>query len=392
MRDHVLRAFQWVSVAVVLLAMVADLTRGADMYPVRAQDAAANAVKSGVKQTYFGFTPFPYDFTLDAVVKTRQTIGPHSTLYALHFDNGIPWKEALADAPFPQRVQRDWDGDANSIPAGHVVYVALAPLDKDRKSLAPATGEQERVAMPAELRGVALDDALVKKAYLNYARRAIKQFHPRYLNIGIEAGQMMSRDFSRWPQFQRLYEHVRAALKSGFPEVQLGISFGLGDLRSPREAEAAKALITASDYVGISFYPYASSFDEKFGAPPYRGEHPWREPLAWLRAYTDKPIAICETGFTSQDIEVPQFGLKMHGTPELQVEYVRELFETASRDRYAFVVWFLAIDYDKLYAKLPAGSDAMKLWRNIGLLDGELRPKPAWEAWNAGVQASARDR
>jgi hypothetical protein len=47
----------------------------------------------------------------------------------------------------------------------------------------------------------------------------------------------------------------------------------------------------------LSFYPHASAFDEKFGAPACRGEKPWREPLAWVRASTDKPIAICETGY-----------------------------------------------------------------------------------------------
>jgi hypothetical protein len=271
-----------------------------------------------------------------------------------------------------------------------VVYVGLTPLDKDRKSLAPATGEKERVPMPKELRGVPLDHANVKKAYLNYAHRAVKQFRPRYLNLGIEAGQIMARDFKRWPQFERLYEHVRAALKKEFPEVRIGISFGLGDLRDRKEAEAAKALIASSDYVGISFYPYGSPFDEKFGAQPYRGEKPWREPLAWLRAYTDKPLALCETGFTTQDIKVPQFGLKMQGGPEAQAAYTKELFEIARRDRYAFVVWFLAIDYDKLYGKMPPGSDVLKLWRNIGFLDGELRPKPAWAIWKAGVEASRK--
>ena len=368
----------------------ADGTSRVDVYPVRMQDREANAERSGVTATFFGFTPFPYDFTLAAVSKTRETIAPHSTLWALHYDNGIPWKEALADAPFPARVQQNWDQDAKAIPQGHVVYVGLALLDKDRKSLAPATGEKERVALPEELRGVPLDDANVKKAYLNYARRAVQQFRPRYLNLGIEAGDIMSRDFSRWAQFERLYEHVRAALKQEFPSMQIGISFGLATLRTPKEAEAAKALIAQSDYVGVSFYPYGSPFSEKFGAPPYRDEKPWREPLAWLRAYTDKPLALCETGFTTQAIEVPQFGLKMEGSQEAQAVYVQELFEIAHRDRYVFVVWFLAIDYDKLYAKMPPGSDVMKLWRNIGLFDGELQAKPAWDIWKAGVEASRR--
>jgi hypothetical protein len=66
-------------------------------------------------------------------------------------------------------------------------------------------------------------------------------------------------------------------------------------------------------------------------------------------------------------------------------EYVRDLFEIAERDSYSFVIWFLAIDYDKLYEKMPKGSEVMQLWRNLGLLDGELRPKPAWEIWKSGV-------
>jgi hypothetical protein len=54
------------------------------------QESEANAKKSAVI-TLFGFTPFPYDFTLKAVKKTHDIITENSTIYALHFDNGIPW-------------------------------------------------------------------------------------------------------------------------------------------------------------------------------------------------------------------------------------------------------------------------------------------------------------
>jgi len=349
----------------------------------------ANAVQSGVTRTLYGFTPFPYDDTLAALQRTHDAIVPNSTLYALHFDDGIPWREALADIPFPARIRREWDDQARAIPQGHVVYLALAPLGTDRKSLAPSTGDEKRLPLPSELQGIPLDDPKVKSAYLIYARRAVRQFHPHYLNLGIEAGELLSRDFVRWPQFVGLYEHVRSALKREFPEMQIGISFGLGDLRADREAKAAKRLIAESDYVGLSFYPYASPFDEAFGAPPYGdGPDAWRKPLAWIRAYTARPIAICETGYSTQSVEIPQFGLRMPVEPRMQTQYVRELFDIARRDRYAFVVWFLAIDYDRLYAKMPPGSDTMKLWRNIGMLDGELQPKPAWEIWKSGVAAS----
>src|SRR5205085_7142461 len=116
------------------------VTRGADMKPLpvvpcavvavvalightrvsceeRGVAAEPGAMGSGAPATLFGFTPFPYDSTLEALAKTR------------------------------------------AIPKARVVHLALSPLATDRKSLAPATGEQERVPMPEALRGVPLDDA-----------------------------------------------------------------------------------------------------------------------------------------------------------------------------------------------------------------------------------------
>jgi hypothetical protein len=77
----------------------------------------------------------------------------------------------------------------------------------------------------------------------------------------------------------------------------------------------------------------------------------------------------------------------MEGSTKLQKAYIEDLGTIAERDDYLFVVWFLAIDYDELYKKIPEGDGSNKIWRNIGFLDGKLRPKPAWESWQrvAGV-------
>ena len=48
-----------------------------------------------------GFTPFPYDITQQAVDDTYQNIINDSDLFSIHFDNGVPWNEALNDLPFP---------------------------------------------------------------------------------------------------------------------------------------------------------------------------------------------------------------------------------------------------------------------------------------------------
>ena len=105
-------------------------------------------------------------------------------------------------------------------PAKNLHPRALRPLATDRKSLAPATGEQERLPLPAELAHAEFDDPKVETAYLNYARRAVKQFKPDFLNLGIEAGGILMRDPVRWRRFERLYEHVRsAAFETGKPPI-----------------------------------------------------------------------------------------------------------------------------------------------------------------------------
>jgi hypothetical protein len=251
---------------------------------------AVNA-PSAEPPTLFGFTPFPYDRTMEAVEKTQEIITANSTIYALHFDGSIPWKEILAGEPLPAYMQKKWDDMARKIPKTHKVYVGLAPLDTDRKSLAPAASEKGRGPMPDELQNAPLDSPDLKRAYLNYARHAVRQFKPHFLNLGIEAGGVLMNDTERWPQFEHLYEHVRSALKQEFSDIQMGISFSLARLRVEKAAQAAKSLVARSDHVGLSFYPSASAFCEKFGLPPFgAGVDAWRKPLAWVRAYTNKPI------------------------------------------------------------------------------------------------------
>lgn len=349
----------------------------------------AESTATSFRKPLFGFTPFPYDFTTEAVDKTRQLIVPNSGLYALHLDDGIPWKEALESKPFPARVQREWDDWASKIPPGHAVYVGLAPLAKDRKNLAPSRGERDGESLPPTLKNARLDDERVKQAYLAYARRAVLQFKPDFLNLGIEAGELASRNASHWPEFIALYDYVATTLKHEFPRLKIGISFGLQSLRDPKVARLAKPVMDKSDYLGLSFYPYMSPFGEKFGDPPLpAGTNAWREPLAWVRNFSTKPIAICETGFSSRDVQIRSFDLEFRGSPEMQAIYVHDLLQTARRDGYLFVVWFLAIDYDKLYAKMPKGSEVNLIWRNIGLLDSELRPKPAWNEWKNAIESA----
>ena len=339
---------------------------------------STSAYAGTVHVTLFGFTPFPYDFTVEALEKTYSIITPNSTIIAFHLDDGIPWSEALADSAFPLKLQNEWTNSINHITGDKSVYLGLAPLDKDRVNLSHEM-EGKKSAVWSDY---SFDDSKVKTAYLNYARRAVKQFRPDFLNLGIEAGELALRKPSRWNDFVKLYDFVRIALKKEFPNLKIGISFSLQSLIKPDVAKLVKPVVDNSDYLCLSFYPNMSTFGEKFGAPALpSGQNSWIEPLRWVRSYTDKPLAICETGYSSKPVTVKSFDLQFPGDLVSQAAYVRDLIDIAKKDQYLFVVWFLSIDYDKLSAKLAGDSDVNNMWRNIGFFDGDLNPKPAWSVW-----------
>lgn len=337
----------------------------------------------------YGFTPFPYDSTEPAVTRTLEIVRNNANIHALHLDDGIPWEELINGKPLPRRVQREWDDWVRAIPNGRPVYLALAPLAKDRKSLAQSKREDGgSVELPWSLKLARLDDEKVKIAYLEYARRAILQFHPTYLNLGIEVGELAARDPKRWPQFEELYRYVATALKRDNPQLQIGISFGLQSLMKPGVGDLVRPLVESSDYLGLSFYPHMSPFGEKFGDPALgEREEAWRAPLEWVQRYTRKPLAICETGYSSTNAELSKFKLKLKGDLYLQASYVRELAQQAERNNYLFVIWFLAVDYDRLYERMSNTPDneVNLLWRNIGLWSGDVKPKPGWAEWQSAL-------
>lgn len=335
-------------------------------------------------QTLFGLTPFPYDASEDAVVKVHELVAANGNIYALHFDDGIPWREALADKPWPAKLRADWAHWKRRIPPAQKIYLGLAPLAIDRETLAKASPGS---SLPSAWNMLEPDHAEVMTAYLNYARRAVAHFQPDFLNIGIEAGNLASNAPERWAGFERLFEHVRAGLKRQWPHLPIGISITLQDLMRPGVAERVRPVIEASDYLGLSFYPYGSTaWERRMGTALANPPRRWRWPLAWVRRYTDKPIAICETGYTTQSFRLQAYGLELSGDPSIQAQYLADLGRIARAESYPFVIWFLAVDYDRLYQKLSDPDGTLRLWRNIGLWDGALHPKPAWSVWQALVK------
>lgn len=85
---------------------------------------------------YLGFTPFPYDATTDAVLFIYERLVIDGDIIAHHFDDGVPWPEALSGEPYSERLQGDWEFRKQNTPSEHKVYLAITPIRLMRDGLA----------------------------------------------------------------------------------------------------------------------------------------------------------------------------------------------------------------------------------------------------------------
>ena len=79
-----------------------------------------------------------------------------------------------------------WKSTHDAIPANHALLISITPLDMTRSKLALYWGNSDNQPLPKPWDTYPLDNPDVETAYLNYAHRVIKYFHPDYFAIGIE--------------------------------------------------------------------------------------------------------------------------------------------------------------------------------------------------------------
>jgi hypothetical protein len=331
---------------------------------------------TATRSFYMGFTPFPWDISAKAVKETDAFLLNNGDIVAHHFDGGVPWTEALADKPYHADFEGDWQRRKAFRPKLKVL-VSVTPLNGGRNGMALYRGKSENMPLPKEFQGKPLDDPIVRKAYLNYCRRVVTEFQPDYLAIGIEVNELIHNSPSQWPGFVQLYKDVYAQLKKENPRLPIFATITLHNLTNPgwkdRDAQQKKIrdFLALNDIAGVSYYPFMAGQSER----PV-------ETFDWLRKFTDKPIAVTETGYPAETIKLKSLKLTIPADPARQAAYYETLLERAQRDRYLFVVAFLHRDYDALWKRIGSmAPEAFIVWKDCGLLDEAGNPRPAYKIW-----------
>ncbi|MEX2231690.1 MAG: hypothetical protein WD824_06000 [Cyclobacteriaceae bacterium] len=340
-----------------------------------------------------GFTPFPYEISTQGVEYVYNKLETEADIINHHFDNGVPWPEALKGEDFDQKVIDDWTFRKSKAKPSHKTYVSVSPINFSRDGLAVYRGAEENMPLPAPWNSYSFNDEKVKTAYLNYCKRVIDFFHPDYFGMSIEANLLYVMNPQLWTDYLELHEYIYAQLKLLYPDLPVFTSVagspvlnGFLDSNSHdyvQQRLAMMQLLQFSDYYAISFYPHLI----------YRGV-PYPENIFdELFSISSKPLIVAETGYTAQNFSMDMGqGIFPIGTdPAKQQKFVDDLLAASEKWKAKFVIYFTVRDYDQLWAQIGSPVDINIAWRDSGLYDEAGNPRPALNTWREYFKRKLED-
>ncbi len=355
----------------------AVILRGAETEP---EDKKLRVTSS--RRTFrMGFTPFPYDMTLEAITEVKRFLHQNADVISIHLE-GVPWLEAYEGKPYHTKLMEDWQRHKEAKPPGGKVYLSLSPLNNGRSDIAGYRAAKENLPLPKAFIGKSLDAPVVVKTYLEYCRQAIRYFQPDYLTIGIEVNELFHNNRSKWEAYKCLHQRVYQELKNENPDLPICVTFTLHNMLNPdwkdrkQMLEEIKKLMAHSDLVAVSFYPFMAMLGDRMD-----------DCLSWLYGEFDefkKPYVFSETGQPAESVILKSLGFTIPASQESQYQVLDKLLSFAQQRQFEFLVWFLPRDYDGLWDKIRADApEFFGVWRDCGLLDGDGNKRPAYRLWRA---------
>lgn len=330
-----------------------------------------------------GFTPFPYEISLDAVFYTYERLAEDADLIVHHFDNGVPWAEALAGAPYSDHVMDDWEFRRSLTPTDHQLLVTVTPIAFLRDGLAFYRGSADDQPLPPPFDSYTFDHPDVIAAFIQYCDAIIAYFQPDVFMFGIEVNLLMKIAPEQWDAYMTLHRAVYTHLKAAYPDLPAFVSVtgidlvaGYTDADPANQARALSDILDYTDIVGLSVYPYLTRYMTESIPTSLFDE---------IAALTDKPLAVTETGYPAQsfDFDDGNTSIAFVSDPQKQAEWSAYLLDSAAEHGFEFVVNFIVRDYDQLWRQIGASQGLDIIWRDTGFYDEDGNARLALEVWRS---------
>jgi hypothetical protein len=331
---------------------------------------------------YMGFTPLPYESSVDAANYTYHTLRENADIINHQFDNGVPWLEALTGEAFSDEIMNDWTFRKNQTNASQKIYISVSPINFSRTGLASYRSAQNNLPLPAPWDTYHFNSDEVKTAYLNYCKRIIDFFNPDYFNMAIEANLLYVNKPAVWSEYVEFHQYIYRELKQKYPQLAVFCSVSgahlLKDLISNndhvQQRLAVLQLLEYSDLYSVSFYPCLTSLL----ANPYPVNT-----FDDLFNISDKPLAIAETGYAARPFKIHTRtgSVTIETNADKQEKYIRDLLNACLKRKAIFVINFAVRDYAKLWEQTDSSADVNTGWRDTGIVDEKGTPRKAYVTW-----------
>ncbi|GAB1259010.1 hypothetical protein NBRC116495_08610 [Aurantivibrio plasticivorans] len=333
-----------------------------------------------------GFTPWLYEASVTAQDLTYTRLAAHGDIVKHHLLGGVPWQQALDQTPYHPNLEAEVQNRIARTSSSTDVFLAIDSLNSERSGLALDRGEFDNMPLQGEWATRSWSSPEVIDAYINYASDMIDRFQPRYFEYGTEISELLLNDFSSYTEYLIFAEAVYGRLKATYPDLNIMVSVALktpGGSEMQLIEDNIAAVLEFSDVVGLSVYPYV------FFSHSDRG-NPENLPANWLTQANEfsggKPIAISETGWIGESLEITDFNYSAESNEGYQNGYLSLLLADANNLNASIVIWWATTDYDTLWVDTLAQDPLAKIWKDIGLYDENQLSRLAlgtWDDWLA---------
>lgn len=340
--------------------------------------------KRGTRPFSMGFSTWPYDLSLQAVQWTDQAIKQHGDIIEQHFEEGVPWPEALAGQAYQPGMEREISSRVQRMGRCRRV-VSISPLNMSRNGLAPYRGESCNMSLPWQWQHKRLNDSQVKAAYLQYVERIIGAMQPDYLLIGVEVNLLQRCRDTSWQDYLDLHRYIYEQVKHRHPSLPIvasvvATSYFAGLCKEDNAAlqrRELKKLLPYVDILGFSVHPFMSVLTaEKVPDQAFFHE--------LFSLAEGKPFAITESSYPAQkwNMNIGLINVPFNGSEEKQAQFLQAMLTQSLIAGPRFVCWYAVRDYDQLWEKLKQ-EPLLIVWRDTGLFDEKGKARPSLALWDS---------
>jgi hypothetical protein len=284
-----------------------------------------------------------------------------------------PWAELLAGTD-PQKLVSQVQVPLAKYyrSKGYALWVYLDPVNGLNRA-----GESDALVSA----GRSITEPAVQNLFRRYAVEMDRQLRPEHMGLTLETNLIRGLSSpALYAAVRRVANDAAADVRAGDPAVKLSVSvqvdyaWGWGSNGVFQGVATDFADFPFLQELGLSSYPYLAGIKTPENIPlDYYGR---------LAEGHSVPMMVSEGGWTSESLGT------ITSSPDMQRRYIVRHMDILDRARAIAVFQLTFTDLDLAGISLPAES-ILPLFAHLGLVDANLRPKPALSAWD---EAFARPR